>query len=74
MKKKINLTIDEELIPPVKNYANKQGKSISQLVEELLTERLNKGKNEFVDKWLGKLNLVEKTDERMKFLKNRFQL
>ncbi len=34
MKKKITLSIDEDCIIAAKEYANKKGKSVSQLVED----------------------------------------
>ena len=34
MKKRITLTIDEDYIIAAKEYANKRGKSVSQLVED----------------------------------------
>ena len=42
MKTKLNLTINSKLVPNSKEYARKKGKSVSQLVEELLEKELDK--------------------------------
>lgn len=74
MKTKINLTINSKLIPRSKNYAKKNGKSVSQLVEELLIKVLSEEQNSFTSKWTGKLKISKGNDERTQFLKNRYQL
>lgn len=74
MKTKLNLTINSRLIPRSKNFAKKNGKSVSQLVEELLISALEEEKETFSSKWLGKLNKPNKTDERTTYLKGRYQL
>ena len=73
-KSKLNLTINEKLIPRSKMFAKKQGKSVSQLVEELLIKALDEEKNNFTKKWLGKLSVSDKKDSRTEFLKDRYQL
>lgn len=74
MKTKLNLTIDEELIPRSRIFARKQGKSISQIVEELLRKHISKEEKTFSEKWKGSLSLKYKDDERFKKLKERYQL
>jgi len=74
VKTKLNLTINSKLIPRSKLFAKKKGKSVSQLVEELLEKELEKDKINFTDKWLGELNLIEGEDARFKYLKERYNL
>lgn len=74
MKTRINLTIDEELVPLSKQYANKQGKSVSELVETLLRELIISEQPAFSKKWRGKFKLAEKDDSRFEKLRERFDL
>jgi len=74
MKTKLNLTINSKLIPRSKLFAQKQGKSVSQVVEELLAKAIEEDKSSFSDKWLGKLTLSDKQSNRAEYLKNRYQL
>lgn len=74
MKTKLNLTIKSKLIPRSKQYAKKKGKSVSQLVEELLEKALDQDKTNFTEKWLGKIRTTGKKDDRFEYLKNRYNL
>lgn len=74
MKTKINLTIDSKLVPRSKRYAKNKGKSVSQLVEELLEKALEQDKINFSEKWLGKLDVASEKDIRTQYLKNRYNL
>ena len=74
MKTKLNLTIDKKLIPRSKKYAKKKGKSVSQLVEDLLKNAISKDKDKFSEKWLGKLDLTNQNDKRAESLKKRYKL
>jgi post-segregation antitoxin (ccd killing protein) len=72
MKSKINLTIDEELIPQSKDYAKKQGLSVSQLVEELLRRSVQNDKPSFSSHWRGKFKVADKDDGRFNKLQERY--
>lgn len=72
MKSKINLTIDEELVPQSKNYAKKQGLSVSQLVEDLLRKTVQNDKPSFSSRWRGKFTIADKDDGRFNKLKERY--
>jgi hypothetical protein len=74
MKTKLNLTIDEKLIPRSKAYARKHGKTVSELVEELLREVTDKSNTLFSKKWRGRFKAVDKKDQRFEKLKERYQL
>lgn len=71
-KVKLNLTINKNLVPKAKLYASKNGKSVSQLVEELLTQVLESKTIGFTNKWLGKLSVNEEQDTRINNLKRRY--
>jgi hypothetical protein len=72
MKTKLNLTIDKDLIPKCKSYAKARGKSVSQLVEELLREKTEKGEPTFSTKWRGQFKSVKKSGVRYEKLKKRY--
>ena len=74
MKTKLNLTIDEELVPRTKAYARKHNKSVSKLVEELLREVTEKTNATFSKKWRGRFKLADKDGPRFEKLKERYQL
>ncbi len=74
MKTKLNLTIDEELVPRVKQYARQRGKSVSELVEEWLRETAGQSEALFSKKWRGAFRLDDKEESRYKRLKERYQL
>ena len=72
MKIRLNLTIDEDLIPKTKKYAKSHGISLSQLVEDLLRDTTLKEKSSFSSKWKGQFKLVEKDESRYKKMKERY--
>lgn len=74
MKTKLNLTIDKDLIPRSKDFAKKKGKSVSQLIEDLLIEALEKEEISFTSKWAGELKASDSKDERTIYLKKRYKL
>lgn len=72
MKAKLNLTIEQELIPISKKYARAQGISVSQLVEKLLRQLTEKESPNFSEKWQGKFQTEERQDARYTKLQDRF--
>ncbi|MCB0277146.1 MAG: hypothetical protein KDI06_20180, partial [Calditrichaeota bacterium] len=74
LKTRLNLTIDEELIPRSKAYARQRGKSLSELVETLLKAALTGEEALFTAKWSGQLKLEDLTDPRGEKLKDRYGL
>ncbi len=76
MKTKVSLTIDKDLLPKSKKFAEKSGISLSQLVEALLRRIVEKDSDSstFSERWRGKFSLQEKEEARFKKLKNRYDL
>ena len=72
MKTKLNLTIDEDLVPLSKEYATSRGISVSQLVEELLREVIENDGPAFSEKWRGRFKPARKEGPRYRKLKERF--
>lgn len=74
MKTKLNLTIDSGLVPQTKHYAKKQGKSVSQLVEDLLRKVVSESEITFSKRWKGKFKISDGLDSRTEYLKSRYDL
>jgi len=72
MKTRLNLTIDENLIPKTKNYAKSHGISVSQLVEDLLRKTTVKEEPTFSLKWRGQFKPINKNEPRYEKLKDRY--
>jgi hypothetical protein len=61
MKRRVNLTIDAELVVRARNLAHQRKSSISRLVEkglQDLTKELDVQGENFAEKWMGKLKLA----------------
>ena len=74
MKSKLNLTIDQDLVPLSKKYARSRGISISKLVEDLLRKVTQKDNPSFSEKWRGQFKVARKRGPRYDKLKDRFSL
>lgn len=74
MKTKLNLTIDEELVPVCKELARNRGQSLSELVESLLCDLLMTEQPSFSEKWRGRFTAVQEDSIRYQHLKKRFKL
>ena len=72
MKTKVTLTIDNELLPKAKNYARKNGHSLSQLIENSLREMSHAEDIPFSKRWGGKFKEAKKRTARYKFLAKRY--
>lgn len=73
MKTKLTVSIDEELLPKERRLARQRGLSFSELVEtslRLVTEKSESGS--FSQRWRGKFQPPDKSDERYKTLAKRY--
>lgn len=68
MKKKLTVTIDEELLPRAKRYARSRGLSLSQLIETALRELSAEGDTSFSQRWRGRFDPAQREDERYRRL------
>jgi len=73
MKTKLNLTIESDLVPRSKIFAKRRGKSVSELVEELLKKVISDENKSFTSKWIGRLTISQNEDVRTKYLKDRYK-
>ena len=72
MKKKLTLTVDEDLIPEAKSYAYAHGRTLSSLVEEFLRETVSDDAPTFAERWRGKFRPAERDDPRYKALARKY--
>ena len=72
MKKKLTITVDEELIPKAKQYAYSRGESLSSLVERSLREAAVKYEPTFASRWRGRFRLAEHDDPRYEALARKY--
>lgn len=72
MKKKLTVTIDEELLPKAKRYARARGVSLSQLIESALREMAVEQYAPFSQRWRGRLAPAERDEDRYKRLAKKY--
>ncbi len=73
MKKKLTVTIDEEVLPQAKRYARAQGISLSQLIETTLKHLSSQEQPSIAEGWRRKFQLAKRTDDRFKRLRKKYQ-
>ncbi len=72
MKRKLTLTVDEELIPVAKRYARSRGMSLSSLVESSLREATEQRSQTFAARWRGRFRPAEREDPRYDALAKKY--
>jgi len=72
MKTKLTLTIDEDLIPQAKRYAEARRDSLSGLVEKALQDLTQTQEISFSKRWRGKFKASRRSSTRYKALSRRY--
>src|SRR5262249_23406609 len=72
MKTKLTLTIDEDLIPQAKRYAEARRDSLSGLVEKALQDLTQTQEIPFSKRWRGKFKASRRASTRYKALSWRY--
>jgi len=72
MKTKLTLTIEEDLIPKAKRYAESQNDSLSGLVEKALRDLTRTKEIPFSKQWAGKFKAARRASTRHKTLARRY--
>jgi hypothetical protein len=72
MKTKLTLTIDEDLIPRAKRYAEARRDSLSGLVEKALQDLTQTRETPFSKRWRGKFKASRRMSTRYKALSRRY--
>ena len=72
MKTKLTLTIEEDLIPQAKRYAEAQKDSLSGLVEKALRDLTRTKEIPFSKRWRGKFKASRRASTRYRALARRY--
>ncbi len=72
MKTKLTLTIEKDLIPQAKRYAEARGDSLSGLVEKTLQDLTQSEQISFSRQWRGKFRPARRASSRYKLLSRRY--
>ena len=73
MKQKLTITLDADLLPLARQYAETKGISLSALIEHALRELTSEETPTFAAKWRGKFQKSEReNDDRYDFLANKY--
>ena len=72
MKRKLTVTIDEDLVPRAKRFARSRGISLSQLIEDTLREMSAEGTEGFAARRRGRFVPAEREDERYRGLAKKY--
>ena len=72
MKRKLTLTVEENLLPVAKSYAKSRGLSLSSLVERLLMDVAGRHEPSFASRWRGKFKPAERGDVRYESLAKKY--
>ena len=68
MKKKLTITVDDELLPRAKRYARSRGVSLSSLIEASLREIAAEDTPSFASRWKGRFEAAGRDDDRYRAL------
>ena len=71
MKKKLTITVDEDLLPRAKRYAQARGVSLSSVIEDSLRD-LTGTDESFVDRWRGRFEAAQRDDARYRGLAEKY--
>ena len=72
MKRKLTITVDEDLIPVAKLHARSRGMSLSSLIETSLREATTQRSESFAARWRGKFRPAERNDPRYDALAKKY--
>ncbi len=72
MKTKLTLTIENDLIPRAKDYAHRQGASLSALLEKAIRKMTQAEEFTFSKRWRGKFKAAGRSSPRYKTLSERY--
>lgn len=72
MKRKVTVTLDEELIPRAKAVARRRGLSLSALIERALSDEAAGGRPPFSARWRGKFRPAKRADARYRALARKY--
>ncbi len=71
-KKRLTITVDDELLPRAKQYARSRGVSLSSLIEASLRELTAEGTPSFASRWRGRFEAAPQGDGRYEVLARKY--
>lgn len=73
MKTKVTVTLDENIVPAAKRYAQQHGLSLSGLIENTLREHIEPvSESSFSSRWRGNFRPAEREDSRYAQLADKY--
>jgi hypothetical protein len=72
MKTKLTVTVDERVVPEAKRYAQRQGTSLSRLIEQALRDASAGETPTFSTRWRGRFKPTRRTDKRYRLLAKKY--
>jgi hypothetical protein len=72
MKAKLTVTVDERVVPEAKRYAQRQGTSLSRLIEQALRDASAGETPTFSTRWRGRFKPARRTDKRYRLLAKKY--
>ena len=72
MKSKLTITVDSELVPKAKQYAQARGVSLSSLIEASLREMAGENTRSFASRWRGRFEPARRADGRYAALARKY--
>jgi hypothetical protein len=68
MKAKLTISVDEDVVPQAKRYAQRHGTSLSGLIERALRDAIASDAPSFSTRWRGRFKPARRTDKRYQLL------
>lgn len=72
MKRKLTITVDDELLPRAKQFARSRGVSLSSLIEASLREMAAEDTPSFASRWRGRFEAARRNDGRYEALARKY--
>lgn len=72
MKTKLTVTIDEDVVPKAKEFARREGVSLSQLIEQALRQMSAGDGPSFSQQWRGRFRPAACDEERYRRLAKKY--
>ena len=72
MKTKLTITVDADLIPRAKRWAQARGVSLSSVIEDALRDLTAEEATSFVERWRGAFEPATRDDNRFRALADKY--
>jgi hypothetical protein len=72
VKTKLTVTIDQDLLPRAKQFAQQKGVSLSSLIEDSLRQMSEQPDSSFAARWRGRFRPARRDEERYRQLARKY--